>query len=247
MDHVEAVEAAAEFGFDFVEVMLDGAGHRERIDTDRVAAAFDDAGLDALVHLPFGGLDPGSPFPAVREGSVSELTAHLDAAAAFGAEKAVLHPTTNAWSPAHDDEDLRANAVESVRALRTAAADRGIELCPENIPRSIFRTHDMGRLFEATEVPMTLDTGHARVDGRDSAGIAAFVGDHADRIGHVHLNDTRVASDEHVPFGSGTIDFERIFGAFPDGWTGTLSLEVFTLDYGYIETSGRRLGELLER
>ena len=52
-------------------------------------------------------------------------------------------------------------------------------------------------------------------------------------------------ADEHVPFGSGTIDFHAIFDTLPDDWDGTLSLEVFTLDYGYIETSKTYLDELL--
>jgi sugar phosphate isomerase/epimerase len=92
---------------------------------------------------------------------------------------------------------------------------------------------------------MTLDTGHARVSGLDSAEIASFVGEHADRISHFHLNDTRGPSDEHLPFGAGTIDFEVIFDALPDDWEGTMSLEVFTLDFDYIGASKERLDALL--
>jgi sugar phosphate isomerase/epimerase len=55
-----------------------------------------------------------------------------------------------------------------------------------------------------------------------------------------------VADDEHLPFGSGTIDFDRIFDSLRDAdWTGTLSLEVFTLDYDYVATSLDRLDRAL--
>lgn len=251
MDHEAALDAAADCGFDFVELMLDGAGERRRlagddgVDVDDFRDLLAARDLDLLVHLPFGGIDLGSPFEHVREGSVRELTATLDTAAALGAEKAVVHPTTNAWGPAWDGDDLRANVVESVLELDEHAHSQGVELCAENIPRSVFRTHEFSTLLDETDVSMTLDTGHARMDGRDSAGIAAFADRFAHRISHLHLNDTRQAKDEHLPFGAGDIDFAAIFDALGDGWDGTLSLEVFTHDYGYLDVSKRRLDELL--
>ena len=246
MDRTEAFDAAAEYGFEFVELMMDGANERRRLAdrADEIRAALGERGLDLLVHLPFGGVDIGSPLEHVREGSLREVTAAVETAADVGAEKAVLHPDTNAWSPAWETDELHDRVIDSLRELDARAADRGVSLCAENVPRSAVRTHEFPKLLAETDISMTLDTGHARIDGRDSGGIAAFVSDHGDRIDHVHLNDTRRAQDEHLPFGSGTLDFERIFDAFPDGWTGTLSLEVFTDDYDYIGVSKDRLDAL---
>ncbi|WP_224269282.1 sugar phosphate isomerase/epimerase family protein [Haloprofundus salinisoli] len=248
MDLDAAIEAAAEYEFDYVEVMMDGDTERRRLDErdDDVRRALDDRELDLMVHLPFGGIDLGSPFEHVRAGSVAEQKAAIDAAASLGAEKGVLHPTTDAWSPAWDTSSLRNNALESVRELVAYANEREFEICAENIPRSIFRTHEFSQLLAETEASMTLDTGHARMDGRDSGGIASVVEEHGNRISHVHLNDTRQAADEHLPLGAGDLDFERILGAFPDDWTGTLSLEVFTFGFDYIETSKRHLDVLLD-
>ncbi|WP_129117002.1 sugar phosphate isomerase/epimerase family protein [Halegenticoccus tardaugens] len=248
MDRIETAAFAADRGFDFVELMMDGAGERRRLaaDGDAFADALAERDLDLLVHLPFGGIDLGSPFEHVREGSIGEIEAAVETAAALGAEKAVLHPDTNAWSPAWDDDDLRANAVDSVRRIDAHAGARDVEICAENLPRSLFRTHDVGALLDGTDASLTLDTGHARMDGRDSAGIAAFAEEHADRISHVHLNDTRGPQDEHLPFGAGDVDFERIFAALPDDWSGTLSLEVFTFAYDYVGASKERLDALLE-
>ncbi|KTG10293.1 xylose isomerase [Haloprofundus marisrubri] len=247
MDLDAAIEAAAEYDFDYVEVMMDGDAERRRLDdrADEIRSALDERGLGLQVHLPFGGIDLGSPFEHVRAGSVAEQKAAIDTAAALGAEKGVLHPTTGAWSPAWDRTSLRNNVLESVRELVAHAAEHEFEVCAENIPRSVFRTHEFPQLLAETKASMTLDTGHARMDGRDTGGIASFVEEHSSRISHVHLNDTRQASDEHLPFGAGNLGFERIFGAFPADWTGTLSLEVFTFGYDYIETSKRHLDELL--
>jgi sugar phosphate isomerase/epimerase len=245
MDHGEAIAAAGHYGFDFVELMMDGSGAADRLDREGVREGLDAEGLDLLVHLPFGGFDLGSPHDPVREGAIDGLRAHLDLAADLGARKAVVHPDSHAWGAAWDQSTIRSRIVESVRTLDAYATDLGVELCAENVPHSAFRTHEFDRLFEETAASMTLDTGHARMDGRDAGGIASFVEDHADRISHVHLNDTRGTRDEHLPFGAGTIDFERVFDAFPPDWDGTLSLEVYTLNYDYVDASGRQLRELL--
>ena len=244
MDHVEAIERGGEIGFDHVELMMDGAGERRRLANDRepVKEALGTAGLDLLVHLPFA-LDVGSPYEHVRAGAVREIEAAIGTAADLGAEKGVLHVTTGAWEPAWDDDELRPLVLDSVRTLDAFGAERGVEVCVENTPSGFFRTREFGRLFAETDVSMTFDTGHARMHGLDSEEMGAFVADHRDRISHFHLNDTRVPKDEHLPFGAGTLDFGAILGPL-DGWDGTLSLEVFTLDFDYIARSKERLDAL---
>lgn len=245
MDPVEAVERAAAMEFDFVELMMDGDNERTRLDGESVADALDEHGLDLLVHLPFA-LDVGSPFEHVRAGAVEELRACLALAGGIGAEKAVLHASSDAWDPAWDDAEIREHVFESVRELDAVGADHGVEVCVENIPGGFVDLSDFESLFAETDASMTFDTGHARIDGYDGRGMANFVGEHADRVSHFHLNDTRVPRDEHLPFGAGTLDFEVILAALADaGWSGTLSLEVFTLDWEYVATSARRLDERL--
>jgi sugar phosphate isomerase/epimerase len=247
MDHREAVATAADHGYDYVEVMLDGAGARNSLAPrrDGLRETLAEHGVGCTVHLPFGSIDPGSPFDAVRSGALAELEAHVDLAADIGATKATLHPTTDAWAPAHDDETVGDAIVESVRHLDAYAADRGVEIVAENIPRGRFDTNRIDELLDRTDVSMCLDTGHARVDGRDDGGIAALIDEHVERITHVHCNDVRGPDDEHLPIGAGFVDFERLFRALPDGWTGTLSAEVFTHDAAYLGHSRDRIGELL--
>jgi sugar phosphate isomerase/epimerase len=239
MDDETAISFAGDAGFDFVELLLDGDSHRTRLDdrVEEIRTAAADAGVGLLVHLPFGGFDIGSPHDHVRDGSIRELEAALDTAASLGAEKAVLHASTNAWGPAWDEETLTDRLFESIRRLDEYARRQGVECCVENIPYGVVDTNDFPELFERTDASMTFDTGHARMDGRDDDGLAAFCRDYGDRISHVHLNDTRGSRDEHLPIGAGTIDFEKLFESFPAGWDGTISLEVFTLSYAYLRAS----------
>lgn len=247
MDHRTAIRKAGEFGFDFVEVMMDGATERRRLAENEaeIRSLLDEHDLAMLVHLPFR-LDIGSPFEHVREGAVRELEEAIRTAADLKAEKGVVHASSNAWPPAWNHSTIHTHILDSLRRLDEFGAERDFELCVENVVNEFFDIHDFDSLFEETDASMTVDTGHARISGMDSTELATFVGDRADRISHFHLNDTRVPEDEHLPFGSGTIEFDRILDALKrEDWSGTLSLEVFTFDYEYVEMSKRRLDDLL--
>jgi sugar phosphate isomerase/epimerase len=246
MGTADALAAAERLGFDYVELLMDGDDHRTALATRRetLADGLSRHGLDLAVHLPFP-LDVGSPHEHARRGAVAELEACLETAGDLGAEKAVVHPTSEAWSMAWDRESVRPNVIESMATLDERARERGVELCAENIFDSAYTIETIDGLLRETDVSMTLDTGHARITGWTAAETAAFVAEHADRVSHVHLNDNRVERDEHLLFGSGTIDFETLLGGFPDDWAGTLSLEVFTDSFDDVAVSKERLDALL--
>jgi len=242
MHHEDALPAAAAMELDFLEVMLDGHHERGRIDPDAVAAAAGEHDLDLLVHLPFR-LDVGSPAAHVREGAVRELSACLETAAAFDARKAVVHASSDAWRPAWDEGTVQDNIVASLGELQAVAADGGVELCVENVPGDWFGLADFPRLFEATDVSMTFDTGHAYIEGEDAAAQREFLERYRDRVSHVHVNDTRGGEDQHVPVGSGLLDFGRILEPLE---TATLSVEVFTPSYEYVGVSANTLRRAVE-
>lgn len=250
MDRGECLHHAAEYGYDHVEVLMEGddapAAFESAAAAYREAAATRD--LDVLVHLPFTGIDIGSPFDPVRSAAAETQAKALDVAAEMGAEKAVLHPHTAAMPDAWGTEAVRTRLRDATRALVETAANRSIEAVVENLPRSVYSLDDFPKLLAGTEGAMTLNTAHARVNGHDAADMAAFVRDHPGLVSHVHLNDTRGPKDEHLPFGAGDTDFETVLSAFPDGWgeTGTLSVEAFTDEFAYIRESGARLDAVLD-
>lgn len=236
----EAVDRGADAGFDFVELYMDGATERSRLDADAVATRLDEADLDLVVHLPFADLDLGSPRDRIREASIEELKACLRTAARAGTEKAVLHASTDATPPEWQSSDVLPRLFASVRELDGFAVDRDVELCVENLPDRLVSVHEGDELLDATDASLTFDTGHARVDGLAADEMATFLADRRDRVSHVHVNDSRTPADEHVPTGSGTVDFATAFEPLRDGWTGTMSLEVFTFDLDYLAFSKRK-------
>ncbi|UPW00686.1 sugar phosphate isomerase/epimerase [Halorussus gelatinilyticus] len=241
----DALRAASRIGFDFAELYLDGATERTRIDPNAVGSLAAEADLDLLVHLPFVDLEIGSPRDPVREGSLSEQRACIEVASEMGAEKAVLHAGTSARPPEWELDEIAPHLLDSVRVLDRFAADRDVEICVENLPGVPFTVHHLDRVFAETEASATFDTGHARVDGLDAEEMADFLDAHGDRVSHVHVNDAREDADEHVPTGSGTTDFETALAPLREGWTGTVSVEVYTFDFDYLELSAEKLDEFL--
>lgn len=243
---LESIQWASSLGYDFVELYLDGASERTGLDREAITVALEESGVDCLVHLPFVDLDLGTPRNKVREGSIRELRACLDAAADLGAEKAVLHATTHATEPEWDERTTKPRILASVRELEAYATARGIELCVENLPDDIYSIRTIEEVLAETDASLTVDTGHARVSGFSPAETAEFLADHRDRVSHIHVNDARRARDEHVPVGSGTTDFETIFEPVNTDWAGTFSVEAYTFDKQYMQLSKEKLDACLD-
>jgi sugar phosphate isomerase/epimerase len=243
----DAARTAAEAGLNYLELMTDGDHAHHRLDPEALRATLGDHGLGLAVHLPFGGLDLGSPYDTLRTAACRTVESTVEAAAAAGADRAVAHAAGHAWRPAWDRTAVVDALVASMDRLAAHGRRHGVEVCFENVPAGPVDLDDFPALFDRTGASATLDTGHGRMQGYDGAAQGAFLRDHGDRVGHLHLNDTRRARDEHLPFGSGNFDFGPVFDALAaTDWSGTLSLEVFTPDLGYVETSADRLHAALD-
>jgi len=242
-DYRPAFAAAAEAGFGFVELNMEARFSRDAVDPAAVREAAGEHGLDLIVHLAYS-VDAGSPHEHAREGACRELEAGIDAAAAFGAEKAVVHAHASV-RPAHWEHSRVVDAVRaSVRRLGEYAAERRVTACAENLKGQFVDVTDVPALLAETDAAMCLDTSHAFVSGLDGGDQAAFLREHGDRIAHVHLNDTRTReTDEHLPVGLGRVGFEPLAAAIVEtGWSGTCTHEVFRFDgtFAYVRTGKRR-------
>ncbi|GAA0230750.1 sugar phosphate isomerase/epimerase family protein [Haladaptatus pallidirubidus] len=241
----EAMEEGSNLGFDFVELYMDGATERTKLDPEAVRSLAGTEGLDLLVHLPFVDVEIGSPRERIREASREEQKACIETAGEMAAEKAVLHASTHATPPEWTREDVEPHLLSAIRELDSFGEESGVEICVENLPGILFTVHDFDRIFAKTDAAMTFDTGHARVDGMNAEDMKSFLTDHGDRISHIHVNDARGPADEHVPTGSGTLDLETALSPVRNGWSGTVSVEVYSFDFDYLELSKRKLDDAL--
>lgn len=254
LGYEQAFEYADRFNLDHVEVYAEGEPWREGSLSDpaHVRELLDRYEIELTAHLPFP-IDIGSPMEPVREASLRSLDAYVEAVSERGGGKAVLHLSAPSQRAANlDDDETRAILIESAREATDIGREHGVEICAENLFSSVFTIEEFPKLLEETKISMTLDTGHAALTGWDGEQTASFIRKYSERISHVHLNDNRAlgdgwrTSDEHLPIGVGTIDFETILKPVVEGeWSPTLTMEIVTWDEDYIELSAKRLHELL--
>lgn len=234
IDYEKAFTFAVERGFDFVELNMNHAFERQRIDPEAVRNAANEHDLPLLVHLP-SRVDTGSPHEYVRDGGCRELEAAIDTAAELGAEKAIFHGTSQVSPKKWDKNEIRSYLYDSVRRLDTYARERDLIACVENMRTEFFDASDFPDLFTQTDGVACLDTGHAHVTGQNLATQGDLLREHGDRISHIHLNDTRLDhTDEHLPVGLGKLDFTSLTKAIRETeWTGTCTHEItlFSLEY----------------
>jgi len=244
-----AFEAAADAGFDYLELNMEARFSPGSVDPGAVRAAAEEHDLNLVVHLPYT-VDIGSPHEHAREGAVREIESAIDTARAFGAEKGVVHARSLARPFHWEDSRVVDGISESVQRLHEYGRDRGVTVCAENLKGDFVDVTDFPALFDATDAAACLDTGHAFVSGYSGADQAEFLREYGDRVSHVHLNDTRVdAEDEHLPVGLGRVDFAPIARALVEtGWSGTCTHEVLRFDdeFGYVREGKRHFDALLD-
>lgn len=247
-EYREVFETAADAGFEYVELNMEAAFHRTRIDPGSIRSAAADSGLDLVVHLPYR-FDMCSPHEHVRDGACRELEAAVDAAVEMGAEKGIMHALSMAEPERWGEEPIRAGIRESVRRLTEYGIERDFEVVVEN-SKGLVDAAELPELLADVhpETRMCLDSGHAYVSGLSGSEQADLLCDHGHRISHVHLNDTRIDSDdEHLPLGLGALDFRPLVEVMvDDGWSGTCTHEVFTYDYDRIPQGKAHFDDLVD-
>ena len=105
------------------------------------------------------------------------------------------------WSaPPTLDADGWKRVGAHLRELAGLAAAEGLELVLHPHVGTLAETAaDVEQALAHTDVPWCFDSGHLLIGGVDPA---AFVRDHADRIGHVHLKDVDARLAEDVRTGA---------------------------------------------
>ena len=239
-----------EFGFDYLELNTDAPyTDAESLSAQKevLLGTLRTHNLELpVIHLPTFVFMAHLEAP-IRRASVEVTLAALRLAEDLGVRKAVLHPAYFTGLGKTIEDMSRRLAEESLDAIVSEAARRGVTICLENMfPQT-------GYLVEAAEfepalrkyrdLMLTLDIGHANIDAGKNRSFA-FIDRFADRIGHVHVSDNNGRRDEHLPWGKGNAPLARIFKALKAaGYEGTMTLEVFTENKYELRTSLRKARE----
>ncbi|MEY7850101.1 sugar phosphate isomerase/epimerase family protein [Natrarchaeobius sp. A-rgal3] len=208
-------EYVVDCGLEHVELKMEYVhGHPDAPDPETVAERSDAYDVTVTYHAPFRDWNPGSFNEDSRVAAVEQVNSTLEAAATAGAGAVVVHGGSVPYRyPEYVRERARDAARRSLAECARYAAEVDVPLCLENQPQSDSNERhttspdDLAAMLESVDVDdalgVTLDVGHARVNGFDWR---TFADRFADRIHVVHLHDNDGVEDRHEPLA----DFEPI-------------------------------------
>ena len=250
---LEELDVISGMGFDYLELAMDPPqAHYELIHQQmtELLRALDRSKMGLICHLPTF-VNTADLTDSLRKASLNEVLESLEVAAALSALKVVLHPSYIGGLSVFVMDRASGYALKSLEAIVEKADHLGLCLCLENMfPRicPLVNPEDFVEVFDMfPKLKMTLDTGHAHIDGRGGKKTLDFIERFKDRIGHIHANDNLGREDNHLPIGAGTIDFPEIVKALKGiGYDGTITLEVLSQDRDYLKISKEKLTAMVD-
>jgi sugar phosphate isomerase/epimerase len=248
---LDELEKIAALGFDYLELTLDPPQAHYfdilRHKTD-LLAALDRNDMGLICHLPtFVSL--ADLTESIRKSSLNEVLRSIEVAAELNPLKIVAHPAYVSGLGAFVMDQARQNAKNSLAAVAQKADQFGLDLCVENMfPRCGYgvEIEDFIEIFDQfPTLKLTLDTGHAHIGSSTGERILAFIETFSNRVGHVHISDNFGKEDNHLPIGTGTINFGRIIRALKSfKYDDTVTFEVFSRDREYLRISREKFDKM---
>lgn len=179
-----------------------------------------------------------------------EMHESLDMAMELGAKKVVLHPSMVVGMGPFVLDTVKGYAFDFLSEMVTAAQQINMTICLENMfPRNMLGVEpdDFEEIFMSfPTLKLTLDTGHANIDGRRGKRLKEFADRFGERIGHLHFSDNNGKFDGHLAVGKGTVNFAKLVRQLKaTGYDDTLTLEVFDTDRQNLVASRERIKTML--
>jgi len=250
---LDAIPALGDLGYRSLAITLDHHTlHPESPDRaariDRWRAVLAAAGMACVVetgarHL----LDPREKHEptlvsASREGRerrVAFTCGAIDVAEELGAACVSL------WSgvarDAADAETIQARLVTGLGPILDHAARRGVALGfepePGMVVDTLARTGELfARLGRPEHLRLTVDTGHLECLGERP--VHDVLRPWAERVVNVHVDDMLACRHEHLPLGTGDVDFAAAFAALAaGGYRGGLHVELPRQTHRWLATA----------
>jgi sugar phosphate isomerase/epimerase len=246
-DHAELVRVLAGQGFGLIELSGDLTLFFPQAFAppaiDRLAVLKEELGLSYTVHLPLWSVEPSTPLPSVRRGSVEILIEVIRATRLLQPEVYVLH-ATGALAAEFYQMDLpavahafllrvfQAQAGESIQRILAETAIPSRQLAIETIEFPLDLTLELAEQFD---LAICLDVGHILAGFSGPADLFDVLERCLPRLAEVHLHDCPLRASgqaplygqDHRSLGEGDLDLERFLDRLEEaGFDGPVILEL---------------------
>jgi sugar phosphate isomerase/epimerase len=246
----EEIEELGKLGFDYIELTIDAPEATPEIilrNQDGIKEALSVHHMDIMGHLPTF-VSIADLYESIRKASIDENIKALEAGAALGIKKFVIHPGSIRGLGRQVKDKAHKYAHKSLATIVKKASELQVTLCIENMfpaIHSLTEPHEFEIIFRKhPDLMFTLDIAHAHL-GTNKNRSPDFIRLYADRLFHIHISDNFGKDDCHLPVGAGMIYFNRIFKELKYiGYDETTTLEVFSRDRDYLSMSLTKIKQM---
>lgn len=235
----ERFEQAARAGYEFVEFSVDDSDERQaRLDWSAAQKREFRGQVEASgLYVPTMCLSGHHRYPigsvddTVRAKAMEIMEKAINLASETGirlVQIAGYDELEDRRSTSRTAENFADNLEKSIKI----AACRGVTLAIENIGvpfmDSIVKVMNFVNRFNSPWLQAYVDIGNSTAMGQD---VAADIESARGHISAVHIKDTTSGVYRNIPFGKGTVDFDKCFRAIKNtGYTGMFLLEMWAND-----------------
>jgi sugar phosphate isomerase/epimerase len=242
-DLIKEIEWIGKNRFDFVDLFLEeDRSTPEKINAGMVKEMLNKYNLGVIGHLAWY-LPIGSPIQALRDASVHEAARHFPLLSELGAKYVTVH--ANWPGLLFSDKEGIGFQVETLQKILAEAGKFGLGLMYEPIDTERDSPKNISRILKC--VPglwLHLDIGHSNLHGRKPW---VFIKRFRKKIRHIHMHDNDGSCDQHLPIGSGSINWGRTIKALKKRYDGTITLEIFSNRRKHVLSSRDKLIEMWKR
>ncbi len=204
-----------------------------------------------LAHTPTF-VDISNFYVELREASITLTLKAMEVAYAVEAEVVVVHPGFR--FPLLPRGVAIENTVEGLGRILSVAEEYGLVLGVENLPPGVLPGADhfsgvkdfkeLLTQISSKNLRFTLDISHASLNLLSNP--LNFIDEMYRWLVHVHVSDNLGLRDDHLPLGVGRVDYKTPLETLKKkGYSGTVTLEVFTPEKQYLLVSKRKIHEIL--
>lgn len=180
--------------------------------------------LGATVHAPYGDLNLATLNDPIWRESIRQICSCVEHASAL-TDRITIHPGYISPVGKLMPQKVWDLQKEALRQIGKIATEHSVLACLENmISIKEFLCRRPEELIGMTEgiegIGMTFDFGHANTVGMVNDFLR-----YVDRADHIHIHDNHGMSDEHLPLGAGTIEWEKVGREIASRYSGILVIE----------------------
>ncbi|MGE7545794.1 sugar phosphate isomerase/epimerase family protein [Sporosarcina newyorkensis] len=211
-DVLTNIHQLIEYGADKIEIMMDGGPWNEMEELfETLSIELKKFPVSFSIHPPAWDINLTSENKAIREVSFTEYKKAIEFAGMIHADHVVIHPGF-CFSPSFNKKQAQLRAAEYIKRLCEVARPLGVRLAIENVGykgNALFNEREFASFLDEIDetAGYLLDVGHAQLDGWDIPEVIRMV---KDRLIALHIHDNLGEADEHLPIGTGKMDWSKI-------------------------------------